>query len=77
MKCVMVYSKIDWRSGYHQLRIKEECIPKTSFKTWFRHYEFIVWSVGMDKCPRVFMSLMKGVFREYLDKFVQVFIDKF
>jgi hypothetical protein len=75
MKGTMVFSKIDLRSGYHQLRIKEEDIPKTTFKMRFRHYEFTVLPFGLTNAPGVFMSLMNGVFREYLDKFVQVFID--
>jgi hypothetical protein len=75
MKGVMVFSKIDLRSGYHQLQIKEEDIPKTTFKMRFGHYEFIVLPFGLTNAPGVFMSLMNGVFCEYLDKFVQVFID--
>jgi hypothetical protein len=75
MKGETMFSKIDLRSGYHQLQIKEEDIPKTTFKTRFRHYEFTVLPFGLTNAPGVFMSLMNGVFHEYLDKFVQVFID--
>ena len=71
----MVFSKINLRSRYHQLQIKEDDVPKTAFKMRFGHYEFIVLPFGMENTPGVFMSLMNGVFREYLDKFVQVFID--
>jgi hypothetical protein len=70
-----MFSKIDLRLGYHQLQIKEDDVPKTAFKMRFGHYEFIVLLFGLTNPPGVFMSLMNGVFREYLDKFVQVFID--
>jgi hypothetical protein len=75
MKGVTVFSKIDLRSGYHQLWIKEDDIPKTTFKTRFGHYKFTILPFGLTNAPGVFMSLMNGVFRKYLDKFVQVFID--
>jgi hypothetical protein len=75
MKGAMVFSKIDLRSRYHQLWIKEEDIPKTAFKMRFGQYEFIVLPFGLTNAPGVFMRLMNGVFYEYLDKFVQVFID--
>jgi hypothetical protein len=75
MKGYVVFSKINLRSGYHQLRVKEEDIPKTFFQTRFGHYEFVVVPFGLTNSPCVFMSLMNGVFRKYLDKFVQVFLD--
>ena len=75
MKGATMFSKIDLWSGYHQLRIKEDDVPKTTFKKRFGHYEFIVLPFGLINAPGVFMSLMNGVFREYLDKFIQVFID--
>jgi hypothetical protein len=75
MKGVTVFSKIELQSRYHQLRIKEDDVPKTAFKMRFGHYEFIVLPFGLTNTPGVFMILMNGVFREYLDKFVQLIID--
>ena len=70
-----MFSMIDLRLGYHHVRIKEEDIGKTTFRTRYGHYEFTLVPFGLRKAPTTFMILMNGIFQKYLDNFVIVFLD--
>ena len=70
-----IFSKIDLRYGYHQVKIKDEDNFKTTFRTRYMHYEFVVMSFGLTNAPTYFMCLMNSVLSKYLDKFMVFFID--
>ena len=75
LRGAQVYSKIDLRADYHQLRVRMAYIPKTAFRTWYGHFEFIVMPFELTNAPVVFMDLMYRVFQPYPDQFIMVFVD--
>ena len=72
-----VYSKIDLRTGYHQLRVRDTDFPMTAFRTRYGHFEFTVMPFGLTNVPAAFMDLMHRIFQPYLDKLVVVLVETF
>src|SRR3954467_9979276 len=75
LRGVVCFSKIDLRTGYHQLAVREEDIHKTTFVSHCGHHEFTVMPFGLTNAPAIFMDMMSGIFRPYLNKFFIVFVD--
>lgn len=73
---IKVLFKIDLRFNYYQLKVKEADVPKTTFRTWYGHYKFLVMPFGPTNAPTTFMDIMNQVFQSYLNQFVVIFIDE-